>query len=84
MPLPTPDVTLTGNIRSIFNSEPTGREQIIVTLVNYGRNIPTVSGSLVLVDIVKTITPSSVDGSFSKHFSQCCYQSGTEHHLLRF
>lgn len=68
MPLPTPDVTLTGNIRSIFNSEPTGREEIIVTLVNYGRNIPTVSGSLVLVDIVQTITPSPVDGSFSQTF----------------
>jgi hypothetical protein len=68
MPLPTPDVTLTGNIRSIFNSEPTGREAIIVTLVNYGRNIPTVSGSLVLVDIIQTITPSPVDGSFSQTF----------------
>jgi hypothetical protein len=68
MPLPTPDVTLTGNIRSIFNSEPTGKEAIIVTLVNYGRNIPTVSGSLVLVDIVQTITPSDVDGSFAQTF----------------
>jgi hypothetical protein len=68
MPLPTPDVTLTGNIRSIFNSEPTGKEQIIATLVNYGRNIPTVSGSLLLVDIVQTITPSAVDGSFSQTF----------------
>jgi hypothetical protein len=65
MPVPTPDVTITGTTHSIFGSSPTGKEAIVVTLVNYGRNLPTVNGTLFLLDLVQTITPAA-DGSISQ------------------
>lgn len=53
--MPTPQITLTGNFQDLFSTADVGG-QIIVTLENYGANIPRVSGAGILDKPQVTIT----------------------------
>lgn len=59
------NVTITGKWSDIFGQVPSGQESIDVTLVNYGTQVPRVSGVSILGDVFQSFTPSAVDGTFS-------------------